>query len=183
MKYRECYDWGCAALKNAGIEEAALDARYLLEHVCGTNRNYLLVHGDNEVTQEQEADYFQKIAVRAGRVPLQHITGVQNFMGLDFQVNEHVLIPRQDTEVLVETILKECPKGDRVLDMCTGSGCIAISLDKLGQYNQVFGSDISSKALLVAQQNNQNLSHQLKLLRRDKMVDMDLTQRLYLLFS
>ena len=97
MKYQECFEKGKAILAEAEIEEAVLDARLLLEYVCGTNRNYLLVHGDNEMTQEQVAEYFQKIAVRASRVPLQHITGVQNFMGLDFQVNEHVLIPRQDT--------------------------------------------------------------------------------------
>ena len=128
MKYQECYLKGRDALANAGVEEAVLDARLLLEFICGTNRNYLLVHGDKEVTEEQEQVYFEVIKKRASRIPLQHITGVQNFMGLDFKVNEHVLIPRQDTEILVEEVLRQMSDGSRILDMCTGSGCILTSL-------------------------------------------------------
>lgn len=153
MNYQECFEKGKAILAEAGIDEAVLDARLLLEHVCGTDRNYLLVHGDNEVTQEQEADYFQKIVVRAGRIPLQHITGVQNFMGLDFQVNEHVLIPRQDTEILVEEVLREMDDGSVILDMCTGSGCILISLLHYSNRCEGVGADISENALEVAEKN------------------------------
>ena len=132
MKYQECFKCGRIALEAAGIEEAALDARLLLEHVCSTDRNYLLVHGDNEVTAEQESSYFQIIDMRSRRIPLQHITGEQEFMGYTFKVNEHVLIPRQDTEVLVEEALKYLRPGMKVLDMCTGSGCILLSLLKMG---------------------------------------------------
>ncbi len=157
MKYRGCYDWGCAALKNAGVEEAALDARYLLEHVCGTNRNDLLVHGDRQVDEDHEARYRELIEKRGQRIPLQHLTGVQEFMGLEFAVNEHVLIPRQDTEILVEEVLKELHDGMEVLDMCTGSGCILISLLRYSNRCKGVGVDISEDALQVAQSNAGNL--------------------------
>lgn len=157
MKYRECYDWGCAALKNAGIEEAALDARYLLEHVCGTNRNDLLVYGDRQVDEDHEARYRELIEKRGQRIPLQHLTGVQEFMGLEFAVNEQVLIPRQDTEILVEEVLKELHDGMEVLDMCTGSGCILISLLRYSNRCKGVGVDISEEALQVAQSNAGNL--------------------------
>lgn len=157
MKYRECYDWGCAALKEAGIEEAALDARYLLEHICGTNRNDLLVHGDRLVDESHEKRYRELIAKRASRIPLQHLTGVQEFMGLEFAVNEHVLIPRQDTEILVEEVLKELHDGMEVLDMCTGSGCILISLLRYSNRCKGVGVDISEEALQVARANAESV--------------------------
>ena len=94
------------------------DARLLLEFVCGTDRNTLLVHGDREVAAGEQDAFEELIAKRARRIPLQHLTGTQNFMGLDFGVNEHVLIPRQDTEILVEEALKELRDGMRVLDLC-----------------------------------------------------------------
>lgn len=128
MQYRECYEKGVAVLSAAQVPEARLDARLLLEYVCGTNRNDLLVHGDREVSESMVAEYTEKIGLRANRIPLQHITGVQEFMGLEFKVNEHVLIPRQDTEILVEQALKVLKPGMHILDMCTGSGCILISL-------------------------------------------------------
>lgn len=153
MKYQECYHKGTTALVEAGIEEAALDARLLLEYVCNTDRNYLLVHGDNEVAAEHEEAYLQKITMRAKRLPLQQITGVQNFMGLDFRVNEHVLIPRQDTEILVEEVLRQMSDGSKILDMCTGSGCILISLLYYNNWCEGVGADISVKALEVAEDN------------------------------
>ncbi len=153
MTYRKIYENGCAALSAAGIEEAALDARLLLEYVCGTTRNDLLVHGDRPVESEQEEKYLQMIAKRRSRIPLQHLTGEQDFMGLTFQVNEHVLIPRQDTEILVEEVLKELHDGMRILDMCTGSGCILISLLHYSNGCQGVGADISEKALAVACEN------------------------------
>lgn len=157
MKYQECYLKGKEALANAGVEEAALDARLLLEHVCGTDRNYLLVHGDREVSGDQEAAYFESIQKRASRIPLQHITGVQNFMGLDFCVNEHVLIPRQDTEILVEEVLRQMSDGSRILDMCTGSGCILISLLHYSNWCDGVGADVSWDALQVARNNASRL--------------------------
>lgn len=153
MTYRELFSQGKGALAVAGIAEADLDARLLLEYVCGTNRNDLLVHGDREVTEEQRERYEALLAKRAERIPLQHLTGVQEFMGLEFRVNEHVLIPRQDTEILVEEVLKHLHDGMRVLDMCTGSGCILISLLHYSNDCEGVGADISAEALKVATEN------------------------------
>jgi release factor glutamine methyltransferase len=157
MTYREAYEAGKGALRAAGIEEADLDARLLLEFVCGTDRNTLLAHGDRSLS-EAEADAYQDLCQkRSGRIPLQHLTGMQNFMGLDFIVNEHVLIPRQDTEILVEEALSELHDGMEVLDMCTGSGCILISLLHYSNDCTGVGVDISAEALKIAEQNGERL--------------------------
>lgn len=153
MTYRECYEQGCRTLQAAGIEEAALDARLLLEAVCGTDRNDLLVHGEQPVSPEAEEKYLNWIRQRAEHIPLQHLTGEQDFMGLTFSVNEHVLIPRQDTEILVEEVLKELHDGMRVLDMCTGSGCILLSLLYYSNDCEGLGVDLSAEALEVAGRN------------------------------
>ena len=153
MTYRELYEKGKSALATAGIDEAELDARLLLEFVCGTDRNTLLVHGDRDVTPQEEADYIMLLHKRESRYPLQQLTGVQNFMGLDFCVNEHVLIPRQDTEILVEEVLQNLHDGMHILDMCTGSGCILISLLHYSNNCTGVGADISTEALEVAKKN------------------------------
>ena len=153
MTYRECYEQGCRSLQAAGIEEAALDARLLLEAVCGTDRNDLLVHGEQPVAPEAEEKYLNWIRQRAEHIPLQQLTGEQDFMGLTFAVNEHVLIPRQDTEILVEEVLKELHDGMRVLDMCTGSGCILLSLLHYSNDCEGLGVDLSAEALEVAGRN------------------------------
>lgn len=153
MTYGEVYRDGREKLEKAGVPEAALDARLLLEHVCGTSRNDLLAHGDALVTEENRLAYEALINQRSRRIPLQQLTGVQYFMGLEFQVDEHVLIPRQDTEVLVEEALKNLHDGMRVLDLCTGSGCILISLLRYSNSCQGVGTDISREALTVAEKN------------------------------
>ena len=153
MTYRECYEQGCRTLQATGIEEAALDARLLLEAVCGTDRNDLLVHGEQPVAPEAEEKYLNWIRQRAEHIPLQQLTGEQDFMGLTFSVNEHVLIPRQDTEILVEEVLKELHDGMRVLDMCTGSGCILLSLLHYSNDCEGLGVDLSAEALEVAGRN------------------------------
>ena len=153
MTYQECYEQGCRTLQAAGIEEAALDARLLLEAVCGTDRNDLLVHGEQPVAPEAEEKYLNWIRQRAEHIPLQQLTGEQGFMGLTFSVNEHVLIPRQDTEILVEEVLKELHDGMRVLDMCTGSGCILLSLLHYSNDCEGLGVDLSAEALEVAGRN------------------------------
>lgn len=169
--YRQCYAWGFACLQEAGIADAKLDARLLLEFVCGTSQHDLLLYGDREVDGDHLEQYQSCIEKRASRIPLQHITGVQDFMGFTFQVNEHVLIPRQDTEVLVETALEHFAKiclraGDlvRVLDMCTGSGCILLSLLALAENKGIkvsgVGADISPEALNVAKCNLAGISDQ-----------------------
>lgn len=157
MKYLECYKEGCRKLETAGVPEAKLDARLLLEYVCGTNRNDLLVHGERQVEAEKQNAYETAIAKRMERIPLQHITGEQDFMGLNFKVNEQVLIPRQDTEILVEAVLKQMQDYSRILDMCTGSGCILISLLHYNNWCEGVGADISPGALQVAEINGQRL--------------------------
>ncbi len=151
--YGEVYREGAARLAEAGIEEAALDARLLLEFVCGTDRNTLLVHGDRDVSEEEYGRYCGLIERRAAHVPLQHLTGVQDFMGLTFLVNEDVLVPRQDTEVLVEEAMKHLHDGMRILDMCTGSGCILLSLLHYSNDCEGVGVDLSGRALAVAEEN------------------------------
>lgn len=157
MNYRECFEKGKGALADSGIEEAALDARLLLEHICGTDRNTLLVHGDRTVSPEEEKQYLDAVERRSRRIPLQQITGQQEFMGLPFWVNSNVLIPRQDTEVLVEEVLKHTHDGMQILDMCTGSGCILISILHYSNDCEGLGVDISSPALEVAEENAERL--------------------------
>lgn len=160
MIYRKLYETGKEQLLQAGVEEAALDARLLLEHVCHTARNDLLVHGDREVADREQERYCSLVRKRSERIPLQHLTGVQEFMGLEFLVNEHVLIPRQDTEILVEEVMKHLHDGFRVLDMCTGSGCILLSLLHYSNHCSGVGADISEEALKVAKQNAKKLQKQ-----------------------
>ena len=143
-------------LKEAGIEEYSLDAWYLFERAFGISRmRYLMCSVEKaDASVEALSAYAEDIERRAKREPLQHILGNQEFMGLEFFVNRHVLIPRQDTETLVETVLNSHKETQlSVLDMCTGSGCIAVSLAKLGGYQHVEAADISVEALKVAEKN------------------------------
>lgn len=153
MKYRELYDYGVSMLTQEQLAEASLDARLLLEYVCHTNQTTLLAHGDREVDAKEEENYKALLEKRRKHIPLQHLTGEQMFMGLRFVVNEHVLVPRQDTEILVEEAMRELHDGMSVLDMCTGSGCILLSLLQYSNDCRGVGVDISPKALLVAQEN------------------------------
>ncbi len=177
------------ALKNvkemfetAGIEEAATDSRLLMDHVCG-GREFYLLHAAEEMPEAMREKYFSLAKKRSGRIPLQHITGEQDFMGFYISVNEHVLIPRQDTEVLGEEAVRliadlsggvvphnirldsagemsgeGAPQVGRnaaphVLDLCTGSGALAVALAALCPNARVFASDISEEALAVAEKN------------------------------
>ncbi len=153
MEYAALYRIGEAKLRYAGIEEASLDARLLLEEVCGTDRNTLLVHGDKEVTEEQRECYVNYITQRCWHIPLQHILGYQEFMGLRFAVSPAVLIPRQDTETIVEEVMRFLHDGMHILDMCTGSGCILLSLLKYSNDCVGVGCDLSADALKVAVEN------------------------------
>ncbi len=153
MEYAALYRMGEDKLRYAGIEEASLDARLLLEEVCGTDRNTLLVHGDKEVTEERRECYVNYITQRCRHIPLQHILGYQEFMGLRFAVSPAVLIPRQDTETLVEEVMRFLHDGMHILDMCTGSGCILLSLLKYSNDCVGVGCDLSADALKVAVEN------------------------------
>ena len=158
MQYAKLYQIGKEQLQKAGITDAELDARLLLEFICHTDRNALYAHGDQEIEEEKMQDFLQLIEKRAVHIPLQHLTGEQNFMGLDFLVNEHVLIPRQDTEILVEEIMRDLHDGIRILDMCTGSGCILLSLLHYSNDCSGVGVDVSEDALAVARQNVDRLA-------------------------
>ncbi|MDE7133030.1 MAG: peptide chain release factor N(5)-glutamine methyltransferase [Lachnospiraceae bacterium] len=153
MTYNELYKWGCGQLVEAGISDSQLDARLLLEYCCGTDRNTLLVHGEKSISAQEYENYADCIARRKEHVPLQQITGEQNFMGLTFDVYENVLIPRQDTEVLVEEVMRHLHDGMRILDMCTGSGCILLSLLHYSNDCTGVGVDISEEALQAARVN------------------------------
>lgn len=173
MNYRQWYEWGQAELAGKDVPEAALDARLLLEHVCHTKRHDLLAHGDRLLTPEEEKAYQNFIANRGKRIPLQHLTGVQEFMGLSFQVNEHVLIPRQDTEILVEEVMKNLHDGMSILDMCTGSGCILLSLLHYSNGCAGTGADISPKALEVAEKNAKALGIKARFVQSDLFEKID----------
>ncbi|MDE7447040.1 MAG: peptide chain release factor N(5)-glutamine methyltransferase [Lachnospiraceae bacterium] len=167
MEYRKLYDRGVSLLCEVKIEEAALDARLLLEEICGTDRNDLLVHGDRLVTEEQYNCYVNYIDMRRRHIPLQHILGYQEFMGLKFKVTPDVLIPRQDTETLVEEVMRNLHDGMHILDMCTGSGCILLSLLRYSNDCVGVGCDLSEKALKVARENAHELSLEAEFIQSD----------------
>lgn len=157
LTLQQIYREGKETLERAGIAEAELDAWYLLEYVTGISRASYYGDPGRVVSEEDLCRYRECIEKRAGHIPLQHITGEQEFMGLSFRVNDQVLIPRQDTETLVEEALKYAMPGMRVLDLCTGSGCILISLLHFCPGLTGVGSDISAEALKMARTNGQRL--------------------------
>ena len=167
MTYGELYKYGELALEAAGVAEASLDARLLLEYICHTDRNELIVHADRRRSSLEEQFYRTVIEKRAERVPLQYIIGEQEFMGLRFKVNEHTLIPRQDTEILVEEALHRLSDGMRILDMCTGSGCILLSRLRYSNECEGVGIDISGEALMVARENAKQLHLEASFLEGD----------------
>ena len=159
-------------LQQMEVPDADIDAWYLLSYVTGLDRAAFFLHGEEPMAEPDMIRYRDLVTKRGERIPLQHLTGEQEFMGLDFHVNEHVLIPRQDTECLVERVLPYVD-GKRVLDVCTGSGCIAIAIAKLGKPFIVHGVDISEEALAVARQNATELNASVELFAGDLMTKMD----------
>lgn len=157
MEYSAIYRMGVERLQQAGIREALLDARLLLENVCGTTHDILLAHGDRLVTEQQKECYVNYIEQRSSHIPLQHIIGWQEFMGLRFRVSPDVLIPRQDTETLVEEVMRFLHDGMYILDLCTGSGCILLSLLRYSNDCVGTGSDLSRQALTIAAENASSL--------------------------
>ena len=157
--FHELLTQGTQLLMNAGIEEARLDAWLLLEYTADISRAWYYAHPESEVNEEIVSEYLSLCQKRAEHIPLQHLTHQACFMGYDFYVDERVLVPRQDTEVLAEEALHQLRnmRKPRILDMCTGSGCLLLSLlmelpDATGT-----GVDISAAALAVAERNRKNL--------------------------
>ena len=165
MKMRELLDIGKDRLKESKVPDYIVDADILWQYVSGMDRVNMLLTRDEEVPEEQEDVYLKLIDTRCTRVPLQYITGTQNFCGFEFDVARNVLIPRQDTETLVETALglieKTCNNsavdGERILDMCCGSGCIGISIGLFRENAKVILADISDDALGLAKRNVEKL--------------------------
>lgn len=157
MTYREAYEQGKHLLAERGIEEAGTDARLLLEYVCHTDYQTLYTQGERVLDELQEEIYVNYLKKRADRIPLQYLTHTQSFMGLDFYVNEYTLIPRPDTEILVEEVMRYGQDGMAILDLCTGSGCILLSLLRYSNGCLGVGTDISKEALAVAEGNAKTL--------------------------
>jgi len=160
-RYRQILEHGRDKLKNGGIEDAATDAWLLFEHVFHISRADYYMKQDIPADKKEIDQYNKLIQQRLRNIPLQHLTGTQEFMGFNFKVDANVLIPRQDTETLVELVRdiidKSMDTGTlRLLDMCTGSGCIAVTLTALCGLRYVTAIDISKEALTIAEENAKN---------------------------
>lgn len=153
MTYKQAEQKGELLLQEAGVMDAKIDAWLLLEMVAKIDRSFYFTHINEQVEPEVLTEYERVLEKRAEHVPLQYITGEQEFMGMTFKVNSNVLIPRQDTETLVEEALKVIEPQMEVLDLCTGSGCILLSILKNAPTVRGTGSDVSKQALLVAKEN------------------------------
>lgn len=166
MTLREILTEGEGKLVSAGVPEAKLNAWYLFAHCFSMTKSQFFLRADEEAEDSGYRRYQELLDKRSRRIPLEHLTGETEFMGLPFFVNENVLIPRQDTECLVEEVLKFCDGAD-VLDLCTGSGCIGISLAKLAHCKSVVLSDISAEALEMAKKNAENNDVKVQIVESD----------------
>ena len=212
MTFKEAYDYGVEQLQQAEVTDAKGDSFYLLEHVTGMNRGRYYVMNQQEMPQEEKKKYLALIQKRAKRIPLQHLIGRTEFMGLSFTVSSQVLIPRQDTECLVETALEwinqslgreldqigaEKVGGDelRILDMCTGSGCILISIlhHSPKEFSKIegVGVDISPQALEIAKENaknnglwsTRNTESQVAFIESDLFAKLDKKEKFHMIVS
>lgn len=166
VSYHGLLQWGIHTLQQQEIGEADVDAWILLEYVTGIDRTHYFLKMQEPCPQEEDKRYRELIGRRAQHVPVQYLTGVQEFMGYPFRVNSQVLIPRQDTELLVLEAEKRIHPGARVLDMCTGSGCIIISLAKRNHICAA-AADISEGALAVARENAGALQVEAEFIKSD----------------
>lgn len=173
--YRELLEYGKRELRENCIENADYDAWLLLEYVCGISRSWYFVHDDEQASEEAVKIYVDMIKNRKNHVPLQQLTHEAWFYGMKFYVNENVLIPRQDTEILVEEVLHRAGERENllVLDMCTGSGCILLSLLANLRAARGTGVDLSAKALEVAKKNAEELQTEVRLINSDLFEQVD----------
>lgn len=158
MTIKQALTKGTIILKSNNVESPKLKARLVLQYVLNIKREQLIIYDNEQITQQQEKVYMQNLEKLIKGTPLQHITNSQEFMKMNFYVNNHVLIPRPDTEILVEEVIKIAKEYTNpvILDLCTGSGAIAVSLAKYIPNCKVYASDISKKALEVAKINAKN---------------------------
>ena len=167
MTYRQMLEKGSRLLDDSGIDEYDNDAFELLSFATGVERSGYILHKDEDLSDELAKRYEELIRKRSTRYPLQYITGEAWFYGNRFFVDENVLIPRFDTENLVELILSKEKDAKSFLDMCTGSGCIAVTIkDKLKSI-EASASDISDGALSVAKKNADSLAADIKFIKSD----------------
>lgn len=174
MKIKEVIEEGKNVLSKNNIEDNVIITRELLAFVLGVEKQYLVIHLEDELNAEDYKKFKENINKLINGKPLQYITNNQEFMGLNFFVNENVLIPQPDTEIIVEETLKKCKElllkngKIKILDLCTGSGAIAVSLSNfLGDKAEVFASDISAKALEVVKYNNEKNNTNVRFIESD----------------
>lgn len=167
MTLFEACQYGEKQLEAAGVPEAKLNAWLLLEHASGCTRSHYYAYPQEILSEEVQNNYMEALRLRSKRIPLQYITGVQEFMGYSFQVNNQVLIPRQDTELLAEEALKYLRPGMHFLDLCTGSGCILLSLLRSCPRAVGIGADISREALKIAEENRKRMDVKAMLVESD----------------
>ena len=171
MNIKETMKKGMIELKTNGIEEPNLKSRLLMQYILNKPRQYLLVHDNETLTLRQEVNYFKGIKKLIEGIPIQHITHMQEFMRMNFFVNEDVLIPRPDTESLVEEVISIAKRinAKKIMDLCTGSGAIAVSLAKYIENSEITAVDISKKALNIAKKNaiNNNVQNQITFVESD----------------
>ena len=158
MTIKETIRKGMIILKTNNVTEPNIKSRLIMQFVLNKPREYLVVYDKEKLTLRQEVNYFKAIKKLCQGIPIQHITNRQEFMKMTFFVDENVLIPRPDTEILVEEVIKIAKKinAKKILDLCTGSGAIAISLAKYIDKSNITAVDISDKALNVAKLNAKN---------------------------
>lgn len=173
MTINEIVKNGIINLKEKNIEEPLLKIRLLVASVLNKTKEYVMAHSEDELDEIYEKKILEGIEQLRNYIPIQYITNNQEFMKLNFFVNQNVLIPRSDTEILVEEVINTYKNEHvKILDMCTGSGCIAISLKKYMQNSEVYGIDISKEALKVAQINAKNNNVDVKFKCSDMFADI-----------
>jgi len=175
MTIKQAITKGMIMLKSNNVESPKLKARLLLQYVLDKPRQYIIVYDNKEIDKQQQWQYFVNIEKLTKGIPLQHITHRQEFMKMDFFVDENVLIPRPDTEILVEEVIKIAQKynSPRILDLCTGSGAIAISLKKFVPSADITAVDISEKALEIAQKNAEKLEAKINFVKSNLFDKLD----------
>ena len=154
MKLRELRTYGIRELKN--VEEASIKIKILLKYLLNVDTSFLVINQDKEIDPKTEEIFIKDLEKLKNGMPVQYITNTQEFMKYKFFVDENVLIPQPDTEILVEEVVKLAKKSDSILDLCTGSGAIGISICAITGANVTL-SDISERALKIAKKNSINI--------------------------
>ena len=177
MTIMEAIKKGMIELKNSNIESPKLKSRLLMQFTLNKPRQYVIVNDMKELNKDEEKKYFDAILKMRKGIPLEHITHQKEFMKLNFFVDENVLIPRQDTEILVEEVIKIAQKinAKKILDLCTGSGAIAVSLAKYLPETEITAIDISNEALKIAKKNaiNNEVENQITFISSDMFTNLN----------